>query len=265
MTHDPNVQSAGSTMTLDYSQTPAIPFTRLVAVELRKTLDTRAGRWLSGAIIVLTAAAMILLFAVADSTDRTFENFIGFAATPQGFLLPVLGILLVTTEWSQRTAMVTFALAPSRPTVIGAKFVAALVLGVGAFVAAIVVASLATLAGGAGDGFAGLELVVFALFLGLQLVTIIQGLSYGLLFLNTPAAIVTFFVLPIASTIVFNAVPGLNGSAPWLDQGTAQQALFSGDFDLDATQYAQLGTTTLIWVILPLVAGLVRVMRAEVK
>ena len=42
-----------------------------------------------------------------------------------GILLPVLGILLVTSEWSQRTAMVTFTLEPSRSRVIAAKFVVA--------------------------------------------------------------------------------------------------------------------------------------------
>ena len=43
-------------------------------------------------------------------------------------LLPVLGIMLVTSEWGQRTAMVTFALEPRRPRVILAKLVTGLVL-----------------------------------------------------------------------------------------------------------------------------------------
>ena len=42
-------------------------------------------------------------------------------ATPQGFLLPVMGILLVTQEWTQRTGMVTFTLEPHRGKVIAAK------------------------------------------------------------------------------------------------------------------------------------------------
>lgn len=251
--------------TIDVSGTPRIPFTRLVSIELRKTVDTRAGRWLVGAILVLTAAAMVLLYFVVDADERVFDNFIAFAATPQGFLLPVLGILLVTSEWSQRTAMVTFALAPSRGQVIGAKIVAALLLALGAFVGAIVVAALATAVGGADGGFSDLELTTFALFLGLQLLTILQGLAYGLILLNTPAAIVAFFVLPIASGIVFDAVPGLEDAAPWLDLSTAQMPLFTGDSAVDGEQLAQLGVTSLIWIIAPLVAGWFRVMRAEVK
>ncbi len=254
-------------LTLDISQTRAVPFGRLVGVEIRKMADTRAGVWLLGLTVLVTAAFMIIFFFVADSDERIFGNFIGIAATPQGFVLPVLGILLITSEWGQRTAMVTFALEPSRSKVIGAKVVAARILGLGAFVAAIALASIGTLLGGAEGGFDDLRLSTFLLFLALQLLGIMQGLAYGLIFLNTPAAIVTFFVLPIASSIVFSVVPALQDSAPWLDLGTAQQPLFelnAGD-SITGEQLAHLGTASLIWIILPFVIGLVRVMRAELK
>ncbi|GAB2618005.1 hypothetical protein GCM10027270_00620 [Nocardioides ginkgobilobae] len=252
---------------LDVTGTAPIPFARLVSVELRKMWDTRAGLWLLGSILVVTAAFMLIFFFVADPADRLFENFIGISASPQGFLLPVLGILLVTQEWGQRTAMVTFALEPSRGKVISAKVVAALVFGAAAFVAAIAIAALFTAIGGAADGFGDLTVWVFGLFFLLQLLTIIQGLAYGLLLLNSPAAIVTFFVAPIASTIVFNLVPGLRDAAPWLDLGTAQQPLFElgGGESLTGEQWAQLGTTTLVWILIPFALGLVRVLRAELK
>lgn len=252
---------------LDVSGTPRVPFSRLVTVELRKMADTKAGLWLLSLIVGITAVFMVIFFIVADSEDRTFSNFIGIAATPQGFLLPVLGILLVTSEWSQRTAMVTFALEPSRPRVVLAKVVAASVLGLGAFVAAIVIGALCTVVGGAEDGFGELQLSVFLLFLGLQLLTVLQGLAYGLILLNTPAAIVAFFVLPIASSIIFSLISGLQDSAPWVDLGTAQQPLFEAGAGQTLTdeQYAQIGTTALIWIVLPFVAGWFRVMRAELK
>lgn len=255
-------------LTLDVSGTPRVPFSRLVSVEMRKMADTRAGVWLLGLIVGVTAAIMLIFFFVSDAPDRIFGNFIGIAATPQGFLLPVLGILLVTSEWGQRTAMVTFALEPSRTRVILAKVVAALLFGLAAFLAAILIASLFTFLGGADGGFENLELSVFLLFLALQLLTVMQGLAYGLIFLNTPAAIVTFFVLPIASSIVFSLVPALVDSAPWVDLGTAQAPLFelgAGGLDLTGEQYAQLGTTALIWIVLPFVAGWIRVMRTELK
>lgn len=252
---------------LDVTGTAPIPFARLVSVELRKMWDTRAGLWLLGSIVVVTAAFMLIFFFVADSSDRVFDSFIAFAATPQGFLLPVLGILLVTQEWGQRTAMVTFALEPSRAKVISAKVVAALVFGTAAFVAALLLAAVFTAVGGAAGGFEGVDAWLFGLFFLLQLLTIIQGLAYGLLLLNSPAAIVTFFVAPIASSIIFNVVPALRDAAPWLDLGTAQQPLFElgGGESLTGEQWAQLGTTTLVWILIPFALGLVRVLRAELK
>lgn len=256
-----------SAMTLDVSGTKPVPFTRLTAVELRKMADTKAGLWLLGLIVGITAVFMVIFFVVADSEDRIFGNFIGIASTPQGFLLPVLGILLITSEWSQRTAMVTFALEPSRPRIILAKVVAAVLLGGGAFVAAVLIGTLGTLVGGSDNGFEGLKISLFLLFLALQMLSVLQGVAYGLILLNTPAAIVAFFVLPIASSIVFSLVSGLRDSAPWLDLGTAQQPLFEAGTGsvLTGEQYAQLGTTALLWILLPFAIGWFRVMRAELK
>src|SRR5699024_3618128 len=42
--------------------TTGIPFARLVQVELRKMLDTRAGRWLVIGVGVVVAAALTILF-----------------------------------------------------------------------------------------------------------------------------------------------------------------------------------------------------------
>ncbi len=255
---------AAPTAVLDLSGTPRIPFTRLVSVELRKSMDTRAGRWLLIAIGAITAAIMVIFFIVSDSQDRTFNSFVAISATPQGFLLPVLGILLVTSEWSQRTAMVTFSLEPSRTRVIGAKTVAALIFGAAAFALAIGLAALATVLGGADNGFADVGFADFGTFFLLQEFTILQGLAYGLILLNTPAAIVAFFVLPIAMSILFSLVSWLREIAPWVDLGTAQAPLFDNS-GLSGEQWAHLGTTALIWIVVPFVLGWIRVMRAEVK
>ena len=255
--------SAGST--LDVSGTSPVPFGRLVAVEMRKAADTRAGRWLLAAIVLITAAIMVIFFLTSEAEDRTFENFMGIVATPQGFLLPVLGILLVTSEWSQRTAMVTFALEPSRTKVIAAKTVAALIFGLLAFVVVLALGALCTVLGGAQDGFGDTTVTDLLPFVLLQELGVLQGLAYGLLLLNTPAAITMFFVLPIAFTIVVNLISWMRDVAPWIDLGTAQMPLFGSGGDLTGEQWAQLGVTSLIWIVLPFVAGWFRVMRAEVK
>ncbi len=50
---------------------------------------------------------------------------------------------------------------------------------------------------------------------------------------------------------------------PWLDFNYAQGNLFNGS--MTGEQWAQLGTTSLIWLIVPLTIGLWSVLRSEVK
>lgn len=250
---------------LDSSATPPTGFVHLVGVELRKSVDTRAGRWLLVAILALTAAAVGLVLAVGDESQHTMPQMLSFAASPQGFLLPVLGILLVTSEWSQRTALVTFALTASRSHVIAAKIVAALLLALGAAAGAVVAAAAATAAGGSEEGFAEVTVATILLFVALQLLNVLMGVAFGLLLLNTPAAISVFFILPVVSSLVFTTVPALEDLAPWLDLQTAQSPLVDGDFSLTGEQLAQSAVTALLWVVLPLLGGWFRTMRAEVK
>jgi ABC-2 type transport system permease protein len=144
--------------TLDLTSSSPVPLTRLVKVEMRKMLDTRAGMWLIIAIIALTAVITVIFFFAADDKDRTFINYMGVMATPQGFLLPVLGILLMTQEWSQRTGMVTFTLEPRRAKVITAKVLAALAFGLLAVVLAIALAALGAAVSGAPDAWKNIGL-----------------------------------------------------------------------------------------------------------
>lgn len=252
-------------MRFDFSTTEQVGFARLVAVELRKAVDTRSGRWLLAAILALTAAGVGLVLVVGDASQKTMPQLLSYAATPQGFLLPVLGVLLVTSEWGQRTALVTFALTASRTRVVGAKVVAALLLALMAVVGALVVAAVATAVGGNADGFAEVTVSTFALFTGLQLLNVLMGVSFGLILLNTPAAISAFFILPIVSSLVFTTVPALEDLAPWLDLQTATSPLTNGDFSVSADLLAHWTVMALIWVVLPFVAGCFRITRAEVK
>ena len=63
----------------------------------------------------------------------------------------------------------------------------------------------------------------------LQVSGVLQGLAFGLIFLNSAAAIVTYFVVPIAFSIVPSIWTALADVQPWVDLGTSQQPLFSGD------------------------------------
>src|SRR5215217_4276045 len=101
---------------------------RLVAVELRKIVDTRAGFWMQVATVTLTVIVVIARLATGEAADHTFASVLTVGIKPAAVLLPIAGILLVTSEWSQRTGMITFALVPLRSRVVGAKLVASLVL-----------------------------------------------------------------------------------------------------------------------------------------
>jgi ABC-2 type transport system permease protein len=260
--------TTGSTVALPEDRDASIPLLRLTQVEMRKMLDTRAGLWLLVVILLLTVAAIGLFAIFAPDDARTFEAFLGIAATPQGFLLPVLGVLLVTSEWGQRAALTTFTLVPRRERVVVAKVLAAVLIGLAAIVIAVLVGALLTAARGGVDAWAdaGQSTGNFTL---LQVLGILQGLAFGMLFLNSAAAIVTFFVVPIVSSVVFNLVSQLQDAAPWVDLGTAQTPFAPGADDgpggPSGEEWAQLATSSAIWILLPLAIGAWRILRSEVK
>jgi uncharacterized integral membrane protein len=103
---------------------PAIPLKTLVSVELRKMTDTRAGLWLLIGVGAIVALVLGIAVATGDAGTREFTNLVALAQLPLGILLPVLGVLAATSEWSQRTVLTTFSLVPSRSSVISAKVLA---------------------------------------------------------------------------------------------------------------------------------------------
>ena len=111
-----------------------IPFSRLVRVEWAKATDTRAARWLL-ALVGLSTAGMVLVPVLAPTTfDQSYASYLRVAALGLTILLPVVAILTLTSEWSQRTVMTTFTQEPRRIRVVNAKLATSLVLGGGAAV-----------------------------------------------------------------------------------------------------------------------------------
>ncbi|MGO4258467.1 ABC transporter permease [Marmoricola sp. RAF53] len=250
--------------TLDVSATPHVPMSRLVKVELRKMVDTRAGMWLMITMAAVTVIAVTIFGFAAGDSEQTFLNFMQFAGAPQGFLLPVMGILLVTQEWGQRTAMVTFALEPRRGKVLAAKVYAALLIGLAAFLVAIAVAAVATVVFGPSGALTDVGPMDFVKFGIIQVAGILQGLAFGLLFLNSAAAIVLYFILPTVFSIIANVWSFLADKAAWIDFGTAQGPFFDSG-NPTGQEWAQLLVTGTIWVIIPFVLGAWRMLRAELK
>jgi hypothetical protein len=259
------------TAVLDVSRTPRTPFHRLVLVELRKTYDTRAGFWLLAVIglIVLATEVIALVVTTVQNEAIAFGDFIGAAAFMTSFLLPVLGIMLITSEWSQRTAMVTFALEPNRPRVIGAKALVGVVLTLLTVVVSIAIGFVCTVLYRLIEGHADWTFgwADFAAFLVTQNLAMLGGFALAALLLNTPAAIVVFFVYKWVLPGLFALGSALMGwfetLAPWIDFQAAQTAIW--DWSSSAEDWAQLVVSGLLWLGVPLVWGVWRVLRAEVK
>lgn len=241
----------------------------LSTVELRKATDTRAGRWL---LIVLALIALgglaIGVFAV-PSQNRTYATMSQIVFNLVGLILPVVGILLVTSEWSQRSALTTFSLVPRRSRVLVAKLVAGLVLAVAgwlvAFGLAVLGTALASRPAGLLPGAAVWGLSVHSVLQGLLYLVLAMfgGMAFGLLFLNSAAAIVVNFVLPTVWTIVSSLVPGLRDVQPWLDPARTWGRLL--DADLPGRGWAQVLTTAAVWILLPGAVGAYRMLTREVS
>jgi ABC-2 type transport system permease protein len=235
---------------------------RLTAVELRKMVDTRAGFWLQLAVVALTVVVVVVVCIVGNAEDQRLRELLSAALAPASILLPIVGILLVSSEWSQRTAPITFVLVPHRSRVIAAKVAASVVLSIVAFVFCLAVAAIGTAVAAPGiDGTWSLS----AGLLGqsaLSLITgVIGGVAFGAAFLSSAPAIVFSFALPIAWAAL-GSIPALEGAARWLDGSRSLSPLT--EHLLSATEWGRASTTLVLWMVLPLVIGLWRILRNEV-
>jgi ABC-2 type transport system permease protein len=239
---------------------PGLP--RLAAVELRKSADTRAGFWLLLVIALLTVAIVTLQLVFGEDPDRNLSPLVSSAVQVISIVLPVLGILLVTSEWSQRTGLATFALVPQRERVIIAKVIGAAVLALAAVVVCLVVATLGNAIAGGGWDLGGGELGRYTLF---ELITVLGGVAFGLAFMNSALAIVLYFALPIAWSILGETITALDKPADWLDLGRPMTTLADSTVAMSGTDWAQLATASALWVGVVFVIGLIRLRRTELK
>ena len=235
---------------------------RLVAVELRKMVNTRAGLWLQVATVAITAVAVIVRLVVGDAADHTFAAILDVGIKPAAVLLPIAGILLVTSEWSQRTGMITFTLVPVRSRILSAKLIASLILAVGMLVMAVGVVATGVLVASPGVDGAWSDVAPLigqsAVYLAGGMLT---GVAFGMVLLASAPAIVALFALPIAWTAAAS-LSFFADAAPWLDTrlalGPMPQEVMS------TTQWAHAGTALALWMLLPLVIGTWRITRREI-
>jgi ABC-2 type transport system permease protein len=236
---------------------------RLTGVELRKMTDTRSGFWLQLTVGALTFVVVLIVCLVGHAEDQTLRNLLNAAVQPANVLLPVMGVLLVTSEWSQRTTLITFTLVPNRSRVVWAKVAASVLLSLAALAVAFVAAVLGTVI--AAPDIAD----VWALPVGLlaQIVVVLTtgmmgGVAFGAVLLASAPAIVALFALPIV-TGALGAISVLEGVAKWVDPTHTLAPMT--DHIMSASEWAHAGTTFALWLALPLAIGLWRIARSEVS
>ena len=247
-----------------------VPMSRITAVELRKMFDTRSGFWLMSSIViaaVLATGAVILFAPDSELTYSTFASAIGF---PMAVILPMIAILSVTSEWSQRSGLTTFTMVPHRGRVISAKAISSIAVGAVSIPLAFAIGAVGNLVGTAITGTDRVWDV--SLTDGLYIVLgnvlgLLVGFMLGVLIRNSSGAIVAYFIysllLPTVSGLLAASQEWFRTLQPWVDFNYAQGALFNGG--MTGEQWAHLGTAGAVWLVLPLAAGLALVMRSEVK
>jgi ABC-2 type transport system permease protein len=239
---------------------PRPSLARLSRIELRKMADTRAGSWLLAAIVLMAVAIVTITVVAGNADDRDLTSLFQGALWVVSILLPVLGILAVTSEWSQRTGLTTFALVPERERVIGAKVVAAVALGLGAVAACLLAATIGNLIAAGSWDLSGSLLGNAAVF---EVAGMLGGVAFGLVFMNSALAIVLYYLLPTVWTILGETIHALDKPADWLDTSRTLQPLV--DDQMSGQAWAQLGTSLAVWLGLVLLIGLWRLRRTELK
>ena len=243
---------------------------RLAAVELRKMFNTRSGFWLMASIGILAVLATAAVILFAGEAQQTYDNFGAAIGVPMVVILPIIAMMSVTSEWSQRSGLTTFTLVPNRGRVIGVKMAISVAIGVVAIAVALAIGAVGNLIGAA---IAGIDPVwdisldqmlniMFANVLGL-----LVGFMLGVLIRNSAAAIVGYFVysfvLPPLSMVLAASQQWWKDLQPWADFNYTQTFLFDGG--MTGEQWQQLGVTAFFWLAVPLMIGLWLVRRAEVK
>lgn len=273
--------STTAPLTLDLSKSGPTPFSRLVKVEWRKMVDTRSGIWLlaiTGGLLLLAMALIVLVVGLNDGQVDA-GDLSGIFTIPVSLLLPVFGILIVTSEWSQRTALASFTLEPHRGKVILAKLVAVSTLALGTIVVALVLGALTNVLCAAVTGnplLWDLEVAELGWTVVNQLAFFAMGFALACLMLNTPGAISVYYVvallLPLMVwTTLYAVFDWAKDVLPWVDLNTAMAPLISGydvigeAVDVSAVNYVQALWTLVLWVGLPVSLGMWRILRAEVK
>jgi ABC-2 type transport system permease protein len=244
---------------IDAAPSP-IPFSRLVRVEWAKATDTRASRWLLGLVALSTAGMMLVPVLVRTSFDQTYASYLRVAALGLSILLPVVAILMITGEWSQRSVMTTFTQEPRRIRVLNAKLAVSLGLGGGGAVfGGVVTAAGLGLAAASGRALEpNLSVGTIIGYLLFVLLNVLAAVALGALLQSSATAIAASFALPAAFALLGKASRLVS---EWIDMSTPWNWVLQNDW---AGHVPQISFSVVFWVAVPLAAGVVRTIRRDV-
>jgi hypothetical protein len=234
------------------------PLLRLTRVEARKTIDTRAGLWLLILTALIAIGGAVGQALAGDGSEAQAGDAFITSSSASTLLLPIVGVLLVTSEWSQRSGLYTFALVPVRLRVVAAKLLAVAAVALAATAVCLLLGLAAGSALGNGSELSASEAGRGALFV---LISVGIGYALGLLLQSSPLAIVTLFVGPLLFGLIGAISASIGDVTEWLDQ-TGLQTLV--DIPFDSVDWAKVGVTALFWVALPLVLGILRLERGDI-
>lgn len=248
-----------STMTME---TPGVPFGRLLRVESEKAVDTRAARWLIAVTALLILASVGLPLALPDEFDQSPTGYTGATAIGVLSVFPAVVILLLTTEWTRGTILVTFTQEPRRLRVLAAKGLAGVGLGVLGALLGFAVAMAGVLTA---DVVLGREVsyAVESAFTGLLAASVLNMLmatGFAALLQNSATAIVVFYVVPAIWGAI--SVGVLADVGEYLDSNQAFQWILEGD---TAGHWPAIFVSMTLWIAIPLIAGAWRVATRDVR
>ncbi len=237
-----------------------IPFSRLFRVEWLKATDTRATRWLLALVGLSVVGMMLVPVIVPTSFDQTYASYLEVASIPQVILLPLMAMLMFTGEWSQRSIMTTFTQEPRRIRVVNAKLAVSMVLGSGAALfGGLVTAAGLGLAAASGRALdANLGVGHIAGYLVYLLLNVLGGIAFGVLIQNSTASIAAFFALNPAFALLGTVSPLVN---EWLDTETIWNWVLDNRW---GGHVPPILVSILLWVAIPIAAGIARTLRRDV-
>src|SRR3954449_7660605 len=260
---------AGHVPTTRRTEVAQIPLSRVVRVELRKMFDTRSGFWLIASIGITGLLATIATVVFAPDDQLTYYRFAEAVGYPISVILPMVALLSITSEWSQRSGLTTFTYVPNRRRVMLAKTTSSVLIAVASMVFAFAAGAIGNVAG---SRIAGVSTVwdlsvghALTIVLG-NLVSMSIGTMLGMLLRSSAGGLVMYFVLvllvPNLTSLLATSQDWFKHLQPWVDMPFAQTALFEGM--KTGSDWAHIATSFALWILVPGYFGLRRVMRSEV-